>query len=189
MIKKTITFASFDGQQLTEDFYFNVTQAEALEKQFDVDQNGKEIQFTDVLTRIAAEKRPSELVRIFRLLIEWSYGIKSEDGRRFTKSPAILEEFKSTNAFSDLYLELAQDAEKASAFTQGILPANMQNTATAAAPSGFRPGTDLNARPVPPNAIQQVPQQVQQHIAERPFEVNDAQPQPGQYVAPPAPQQ
>lgn len=186
MIKKTITYDDFNGVQHTEDFYFNVTKAEALEKQFDVDKNGKEIEFTAVLTRIGEEKRPSELVRIFRMLIEWSYGVKSEDGRRFNKSPEILEDFKATNAFSDLYLELAQDAEKASAFTNGILPADMQNGGTPAA-NGGRPGWDPSQRPTPPTAGAQPVPPVATFEATRPFEVNDAQPQPGQYVAPPAP--
>lgn len=190
MIKKTITYTDFNGTPRTEDAYFHVSKAELLEKQFDVDKDGKEIQFTDVLTRIGEEKRPSELVRIFRMLIEWSYGVKSEDGRRFTKTPEVLAEFTESPAFSTLYMELATDAEMASAFTSGILPDDMKNSGNQPPADGFRPGFDPNNQPTPPVAGISQNQPVATHVAERPFEVNDAQPQPGQYIAPPAsPQQ
>lgn len=189
MIKKTLTYIDFNGNKRSEDSYFNVSKAELLEKQFDVDENGKEIQFTDVLTRIGEEKRPSELVRIFRMLIEWSYGVKSEDGRRFTKTPEVLAEFMESPAYSELYMELAQNADAASEFTSGILPDDMKQQVATQAANGFRPGFDSNNRPTPPIAGIQPTGQVATHVAERPFEVNDAQPQPGQYIAPPAPNQ
>ena len=55
-----------------------------------------------------------------------AYGKKSDDGRRFIKTPEISEEFAQTEAYSDLFMLLATNAEEAAKFVNGIVPQDNQ---------------------------------------------------------------
>ena len=50
--------------------------------------------------------------------------VVSDDGKRFIKNEQLREEFSQTEAYSDLFMELASDADAASAFVNGIIPKN-----------------------------------------------------------------
>ena len=56
-----------------------------------------------------------------------AYGEKSLDGKRFVKSKELTEAFMQTEAFSELFMALATNAEEASAFINGIVPKNLVN--------------------------------------------------------------
>ena len=46
---------------------------------------------------------------------------KSADGVHFIKNEEVWQEFASTNAYNDLYMELITDSAKASEFFNGIM--------------------------------------------------------------------
>lgn len=117
MIKKTIKYTDYNGNEREEDFWFNINKAEAIEMQADA---GGELDA--FIKKIIAEHDAKALVGYFKKLILLSYGRKSLDGRRFEKSKEISEEFSQTEAYPILFMELAQDSEKAAEFVNGILP-------------------------------------------------------------------
>jgi hypothetical protein len=117
MLKKTITYNDFDGNERTEDFYFNLTKAEVTEMEFSF--NGG---FTKMIEKIVSTKDTKRIIEVFKEMIVKSYGEKSPDGRRFMKSKEILENFTQTEAYSKLYMELATDTAAATAFVNGIIP-------------------------------------------------------------------
>ena len=117
MIKKTITYTDFDGEKRTETHWFNLTKAEILEMEL-LTVGGMEKYIQNI---IEAKDVPS-LVKLFKDLIHKSYGVKSADGKRFIKSHEALKEFTETNAYSELFMELATDSEAASDFIKGIIP-------------------------------------------------------------------
>ena len=121
MIKETRKYVDFDGVEREEDFYFNFTKAELLQMELSV-KGG----FHAYIEQIVKAKNETELIRLFKELLEKSYGVKSPDGRRFIKNAEVLEDFKQTEAYSDLFMELATDADKASKFVNGIFPAALQ---------------------------------------------------------------
>ena len=121
MLKETRTYVDFNGVERTEDFYFNFTKAELLEMELSV-KGG----FHAYIEQIVKAKNETELIRLFKELLEKSYGVKSPDGRKFIKNAEVLEDFKHTEAYSDLFMELATDADKASKFVNGIFPAALQ---------------------------------------------------------------
>lgn len=117
MIKKTITYTDFNGTERTESFYFNLTKAELTLMDFS--------QAGGLVTKIEGileAKDDAEILRIFKDLISSSYGVKSEDGKRFVKNESLLEDFKSTEAYSQIFMELMQDEGAAVAFINGVLP-------------------------------------------------------------------
>ena len=120
MFKKTMTYTDYDGNQRTEDFFFNLTRAECMEMNFS-ETGGLE----KMLRKIIAEQDSKRIVEVFKEIVLKAYGEKSPDGRRFIKTPEITEAFSQTEAYSDLFIELATNAEAASAFINGIIPANL----------------------------------------------------------------
>ena len=120
MYKKTITYPDYNGEEIKEDFYFNLTKAEILEMQLE-----KEGGLAEKIQAIVDSKNVPELIKIFKELILRSYGKKSDDGNRFIKSPELSREFTQTEAYSELFMELATDSDAASAFINGIIPANL----------------------------------------------------------------
>ena len=121
MFKKTITWTDYDGKEITEDFYFNLTRAEVMDMEL-----GTEGGLEQLLTRIVKAQDYVELSRYFKQIILMSYGEKSPDGKRFIKlrqdgsKPSL--DFEQTEAFSIMYMELATDDKAADEFINGIIP-------------------------------------------------------------------
>lgn len=127
MIKKTFTYEDFDGNSRTEDHYFNLTRAECMKMQLSV--NGGLDKF---LEKIIAEQDQTKIFAYMEEFVDKSYGEKSNDGREFVKSDAILQRFKSTMAYSDLIAELATNAKYAAEFINGVIPKGYVPDKTAA---------------------------------------------------------
>ena len=118
MLKKTITYTDYNGITRTEDFYFNLTKAEIMEMQLSTN-GGLDVMIKKI---IDSQDAPS-IIKIFKELILKAYGEKSDDGKRFVKSKEISEGFAQTEAYSQLFMELATDTDAASKFVNGIVPA------------------------------------------------------------------
>lgn len=119
MYKKTITYVDYDENERTEDFYFNLTQAEVMEMELSTSGG-----MAEMIKGIVAAQDVPEIIKIFKRLILESYGKKSPDGKRFIKSDALTDEFKQTEAYSNLFMELAQDADAAAEFVNNVIAVN-----------------------------------------------------------------
>lgn len=117
MLKKTITYEDYDGNTRTEDFYFNLSKAELIEMESSIPGG-----VAAKLQEVSNDNNGKEIIKIFKGIILKSYGVKSEDGKRFIKSEEISKSFEETEAYSELFYELAVDADKAAAFVNGIMP-------------------------------------------------------------------
>lgn len=124
MLKKTITYTDYNGVQRTQDFYFNLNKAEIMEMQLSTAGG-----LGEMLTKLIAAQDMPSLIKIFKDLILKSYGEKGPDGVHFVKSEALSTAFSQTEAFSELFTELATNAEAASAFVNGIVPAEISKQA------------------------------------------------------------
>lgn len=120
MLKKTIKYTDYDGNEREEDFYFNLNKAEVTEMEL-----SKQGGLSEYIKRIVAAQDAPSLVELFKELICKSYGEKSLDGKRFVKSKELTEEFTQTEAYAELFVELASNAEEANKFVNGIMPKNM----------------------------------------------------------------
>lgn len=120
MLKKTIKYTDYDGNEREEDFYFNLSKAEVTEMEL-----SKEGGLSEYIKRIVAAQDAPSLIELFKELICKSYGEKSLDGKRFVKNKELTEAFTQTEAYSELFVELASNAEEATKFVNGIMPKNM----------------------------------------------------------------
>ena len=126
MLKKTITYTDFNGNERTEDFYFNLTKAEVMEMEMSTTGG-----MAETIQRIVAAQDAPAIIKIFKDLVLKAYGQKSPDGKRFIKSEEIALAFSQTEAYSNLFMELATDADEAAKFVNGIVPADAAEEAKA----------------------------------------------------------
>lgn len=124
MYKETITYRDFNDVERTETFHFNLTEAEVMEMEMST--NGG---MAEMIQRIVAEQNAPAIIKIFKDLVLTSYGVKSPDGKRFIKNDTVRDEFAQTNAYSQMFMKLATDADAAAKFVNGIMPSNMQKNA------------------------------------------------------------
>ena len=122
MVKKTITYIDYDGTERTEDFYFNLSEAEITEMQLSVEGGMR-----GYIEKIVAAKSQLELVKLFKEILLRSYGKKSLDGRLFVKNEANTAEFVASPAYSIIYMELVTNTDAATKFVNALIPANTQN--------------------------------------------------------------
>ena len=129
MLKKHIKYTDYDGNLREEDFYFNLNKAEIAEMEMSTAGG-----LDKMINQIISEQDGKRIIELFKELVLKSYGKKSADGKRFIKSDELSEEFSQTEAYSDLFMELATDADAAAAFVNGIIP-TMEGGQKAALPA------------------------------------------------------
>ena len=120
MFKKTVTYEDYKGNTRTEDFYFNLNKAELVE--LELSTNGG---LTVMMDRIIAAQDNPTLFKIFKDLVSKSYGVLSDDGRKFIKNQEVLDDFMQTEAYSIIFSELATNAEAAAEFFNNVIPQNL----------------------------------------------------------------
>lgn len=171
MIKKTITYVDFNDKSRTEDFYFNLTRGELIE--LEMGQTGGR-SFSDHLMEISASNDNKRILETFKDILRMSYGVKSEDGKRFVKTPELFAEFTQSEAYSEFLLELLSNGDAAAQFVNGLVrglsstktPAELARERSEAQLQGHKTadhvGSDIREVPELPTAAPVLePQEVQ----------------------------
>ena len=124
MIKKTVTYTDYNGVERTENFYFNLSKAEVMEMELSAEGG-----MAESIQKVVDAKDAPAIIRVFKDLVLKAYGVKSDDGRRFMKTKPdgsrYADDFKETEAYSQIFMELATDADKAAEFVNGIMPGDI----------------------------------------------------------------
>lgn len=124
MLKRPITYEDFNGDTVTENFYFNISKPELIKLEVEVKQG-----FGNWIQGVIDAKDHKELIAQFERIILLAYGVKSEDGKKFVKSDALREEFLQTAAYIALFTELTTDDKAAAIFIKSILPKDLATAA------------------------------------------------------------
>lgn len=117
MLKKTIKYTDYEGQERNEDFYFNLTKIEITE--MDLNYEGGLVKTLDKISQTADAKKVYEIIKDLILL---AYGEKSLDGKKFVKNKELRDGFMQTEAYSELMMALLSDANMLTTFITGIIP-------------------------------------------------------------------
>ena len=120
MLKKIIKYTNYDGVEKEKDFFFNLKKSELVDLQYKTKKG-----FLAYIEEITKAGDNSELWKAFRDIVLLAYGVKSDDGERFMKSPEISKAFEETEAFSVLIMELIEKDNAASDFINGIMPSDL----------------------------------------------------------------
>ena len=128
MIKKTVTYTDYNGVERTENFYFNLSKAEVMEMEMSTEGG-----MAEAIQKVVDAKDAPAIIRVFKDLVLKAYGVKSDDGRRFMKTKPdgtrYADDFKETEAYSQIFMELATDSDAAAKFVNGIVPADLAQKA------------------------------------------------------------
>ena len=122
MLKKVIKYTDYNGVEREEEKYFNFNKAELMEMELTTVGG-----LSGLIEKIIQTKDYPSLVKMFKGLILDSYGEKSADGIQFEKSDSIRKRFEQSEAYSELFMELATNSESAANFINGIIPKDLRD--------------------------------------------------------------
>lgn len=120
MLKRDITYEDYNGNTVTEAFYFNLSKPELVEMEVEYPQG-----LSALIQSVMDAKDNKTLISLMKDLILRCYGQKSVDGKRFVKSAELRVEFSQTAAYEVLFMDLATNDSSAATFIKGILPRDM----------------------------------------------------------------
>jgi hypothetical protein len=144
MLKKTITYTGFDGEEITETLHFHYTKAELAEMELSTDGGLKER-----MENIVRSGIPREIIDSFRKFIVGGYGERSADGKRFIKTPEMQAAFGSSEAYSSIFMSIITDADEAANFIKAMLPRELASVFDdGASQSGDAPAEIEDKRPL-----------------------------------------
>lgn len=114
MLKKTVTYVDFNGNEIKEDCYFHFNRREALKLA------AKFGDIQEYANKLASEEDLTGIIEFFEYILLNSYGKRSSDGRSFVKSPEVKEAFEYSLAYAELFELLISEPEEAKTFAEGI---------------------------------------------------------------------
>lgn len=114
MLKRDVSYEDFNGQRQTDTFYFNLTKTEMTDWDFEG--------FAAMLQRLVEARDTQALIQEIKKIVLASYGVKSDDGKRFIKSDELRAEFEQTAAYDVLFMELATNDKNLTDFFIGTFP-------------------------------------------------------------------
>jgi hypothetical protein len=144
VLKKTIKYEDFNGDEVSEDFFFHLSKAELVE--LELSHKGG---LSEALQRIVASEDGKAIIAEFKNIILSSYGQRSEDGKRFVKNQQLRDEFESTEAYSALFMELVTNTDSAIEFINGVIPSGMAEEAAKLASPDLKAVESVEVIPTP----------------------------------------
>lgn len=120
MLKKTVKYQDFFGNEREETMYFGYMKSELVMLSHS-NSGGLENHLTNII-ETSDKKR---IMKEFEDIILGSYGIKSDDGVSFIKNDEVREKFHQSRAFDVIFMELLTDTDKAIEFVRGIMPSDV----------------------------------------------------------------
>lgn len=118
----TEKYLDFNGVERTEDFLFNLTTTELAKMEFS-ELGG----LTNMLQTLISKKDIPKMLKVFETIVDSSYGVKSPDGRKFIKNSEVLDDFKSTNAYSQIFMRFSTDEKFTSDFIKNVIPGDLND--------------------------------------------------------------
>lgn len=155
MLKQTVQYKDFDGNDAMETLYFNITQTEAAEN-LHLQERFQRLEDKLGLTdgkpdRQLTPEEIQEVLDLVKILMKLAYGVRSDDGKRFIKTDQIWEEFTQTAVYDAFLMGLFRDPEKANDFMLGVFPQEMrEEAARQAAQQGTSSTPDISLLPEQP---------------------------------------
>lgn len=130
MLTVTVTYTDFLGESQTEELQFHLSEREVLALELELEPVGG---IEGVVEKFEQDGKAFPIMALFEKVILMSYGKRSEDGRRFIKNDEVLEEFKTSAAYDQLFVDLLMTDETGKAaikFFEGVVPTQNKAKAT-----------------------------------------------------------
>ena len=127
MLKRNITYEDGDGNTVTEVFHFHLTIKELVKFL-----GGDESTTIEEAIKELEKKTIKEQVLEFDDFILSSYGVRSEDNKRFIKNDQLKSEFAESFAYDALFTEFMVSDTALNDFIMGLLPQDLKEAFTKA---------------------------------------------------------
>ena len=124
MLKKRITYVDYDGNDKTDVLYFHLNKFEWLE--LETYTKGGLI---ENLKNAIETGNAKKTIDILKKIILRAYGEKNPETGTFEKNDDIAIRFSKTDAFSELFYELAYNEEASREFFLGLIPPEIRGEA------------------------------------------------------------
>lgn len=124
MFKKVITYKDYDGNDKTDTLYFHLNKFEWLE--LETYTKGGLI---ENLQHAIETGNAKKTIDILKKIILRAYGEKDPETGTFEKNDDIAIRFSKTDAFSELFYELAYNEEASKTFFLGLIPPELRTEA------------------------------------------------------------
>lgn len=98
MLKQRVVYTGFDGEQVEEDLYFNLSRLDLIE----LNQKYGNKDMVAYIDEVVKNKDVFELYSILKDIVLKAYGVRSDDGKRFIRNDKVKEEFLESLAFAQL---------------------------------------------------------------------------------------
>ena len=121
MLKKQITYNDYDGNAKTDTLYFHLNKFEWLE--LETYTKGGLI---ENLQHAIETGNAKKTIDILKKIILRAYGEKNPETGTFEKSDDIAIRFSKTEAFSELFYELAYNEDASKSFFLGLIPPELR---------------------------------------------------------------
>ena len=122
MIKKPISFTNYEGEKQTVVAYFHLNKFEWLE--LETFTKGGLIENLKGAIEAGNAKKT---IDILKKIILTAYGEKNDETGKFEKTEKAAIDFSKTEAFSELFYELAYDGKAATEFFTGLIPEELRS--------------------------------------------------------------
>lgn len=117
MLKKTITYTDLNGEERSEDFFFQLRKSEMMELEA-----SKRYGLSAAIEKAAKKAEGKDVVEAAKKIILTAYGEPSPDGKRFIKNDELRTEFYQSPAYDELFVELVTNAEALAEFIREVFP-------------------------------------------------------------------
>lgn len=156
MLKQTVHYKDFNDNDAVDNLYFNLTKAEVADN-FDLADRFQGLKdMMDTEPRDLTRDEIRALLDLVKEVMRLSYGVKSDDGKRFSKKPEVWEAFIESAAYDAFLMSLFEQPEKANAFLIGVFPPDLIEQAKVQIEAGIEPKV-LEKTEVPLRAVKDVP--------------------------------
>lgn len=123
MLKQSITFQNLDDEEVTEDFYFQITKAEVAEKAL-IEGEG----YYERLRDLSAETDGAKIIGHFKVILASAVGRR--EGQIFKKSQEITDYFMFSGAYDAFFMGLMEKPDSGASIIRAMLPKDAREEAT-----------------------------------------------------------
>ena len=117
MLIHKISYIDLNGVTCEDTLYFNLSKVDIAKLQVKGDGT-----FIDQLKGWLKDKKIENVFNFFYNLVLDSYGEKSEDGKRFIRTPEMRKQFEESRAFDEFFADVISTDEKMTNFVRAVIP-------------------------------------------------------------------
>lgn len=105
MFKMPVTYRTFEGKEVTKDFYFNLNKGEIAEMNFEFEGG-----FEAWLENIQTDPNVPDMMKVFKEIILKAYGKRLPNGQ-YVKTPEFTSAFAASDAYSEVFIKFIENKD------------------------------------------------------------------------------